>query len=153
MKQEKVKSPKKGTPDVEDIRIDIYNDDELRANGIWRPFDVTPRDPSVWTKTKKEKEAVRIMRAKWKNRGHFPYLGKKQVNIRAKLIIYLNKDKNKYKGFDKSVISTECYPHNIDDILLKYVVHNKRLNRPENLVLKYSYNGKTYAPNERPFWG
>lgn len=152
MKQENIKSPKKGTLDAEDIKIDIYNDDEMRANGLWRPFNVTPRDPNVWTKTNKEKEGVKNMRAKWKNRGHFPYLGKKHVNIRAKLIIYLSKDKNKYKGFDKAVIATECYLHNIEDILSKYTVWNKRLNKSENLVLKYSFNGKTYATNERPFW-
>lgn len=152
MKQEKVKSPKIGTPDTEDIRIDIHNDDEMRANGLWRPFNATPRDPSVWTKTKKEKEAVKSMRAQWKNRGHFPYLGKKRTNIRAKLVVYLSKDKNKYKGFDKSTISTECYLHNIDNVLSKYIVWNKRFRCPENLVLKYSFNGRTYSPNERPFW-
>lgn len=152
MKQENTRSPKVGTPDIEDIRIDIHNDDEMRANGLWRPFDATPRDPNVWTKTKKEKEAVKIMRNKWKNRGHFPYIGTKPVYIKAKLIIYLSKEKNKYKGFDKSVISTECYLHNVGNVLSKYVVWNKKLKCSENLVLKYSFNGRTYTPNERPFW-
>lgn len=45
--------------------IDVHNDDAMRKAGLWRPYDVTPRDPNVWTKTKKEKEALKRAKSRY----------------------------------------------------------------------------------------
>lgn len=151
MKQESNKSPKKGSQ--EEAKIDIHNDDEMRENGLWRPYDQTPRDPSVWTKTKKEKEDLKNMKSRWKKEDmHFHSIPVKQTNIKAKLIVYLGKEANKVKKFDRTTYSSQCYLHNIENVLSKYKVWNNKMKRFDNLVVKYSYNGKTYEPHERPFW-
>ena len=38
--------------------VDVYNDYEMVSLGIRKPV-FTPRDPSVWTKTLKEKKALK----------------------------------------------------------------------------------------------
>ena len=45
--------------------IDVHNDDAMRKAGFFRPYTVTPRDPSVWTKTKKEKEALKRAKSRY----------------------------------------------------------------------------------------
>lgn len=97
------------------------------------------RDDSVWTKDPYQKHILKIQRALCKNKltpGSPPI---KPIPVKAKLIIYLKKN-NKYPN---TTYSTECWMHDINRILLRY---------DKNLILKYSYNGKTYKPEERPFW-
>lgn len=45
--------------------INVHDDDEMRKNGLWRPYNVTPRDPNVWTKTPKEKEALKRAKSRY----------------------------------------------------------------------------------------
>ena len=45
--------------------VNVHDDEAMRRAGIWRPYDVTPRDPSVWTKTKKEKAALKRAKSRY----------------------------------------------------------------------------------------
>lgn len=105
---------------------------------------VFSRDKSVWTKTQNEKKLLRNARnSTKKEKMHFHSIPIKNIPVLAKLIIYLKKNTK----FPKTTYSTNCYMHEIGNILALYCT-----DKCENLVVKYSYNGKTYSPNERPFW-
>lgn len=67
MKKDRTK--KRNPGDKPEGWVDVHNDDDMRKNGLWRPYDVTPRDPSVWTKTPKEKAALKKAKSIWKLYG------------------------------------------------------------------------------------
>lgn len=147
MKQENSKSPSKASQ-REDIQlVNVRDDEQMIELGI-RPPHVIPRDKSVWTKTSYEKKSLKIERNKHKERIHFHSVPRKSIPVRAKLIIYLKKNKN----FPYTIYSTECMQHEIGDILFNYYLKNHKTGCNECLITKYVYNGKTYDPNERPFW-
>lgn len=124
-------------------KVNVHNDDEVRAAGIFRPFDVTPRDPSVWTKTKKERQQLKKMKhIKFPN-GHFFHNPPKHPVVTAKLVIYLKKN-NK---FDKTVYSFMCTDTSVPAHLRNFITTSKNGNSV-NWIAKYSYNGRYYAPNE-----
>ena len=147
MKQEKIKSPSKALQREEDRWIDIKNDELMISLGI-RPPHVKPKDKDVWTKTPYEKNAVKMKKRGNKNTDHFYNVPVKHIPVRTKLIIQLKKN----KVFDKSTYVTECWQHEIGDILYKYYVENKTGGK-DCLIKKYIYNGKEYKPDEKPFWG
>lgn len=147
MKQENTKSPFKAPQREEDRRVDVHNDKLMVELGI-RPPHITPRDKSMWTKTPYERKILRLERHKYKGDFHFHSIPQKNIPVRAKLVIYLKKNKK----FPNTTYSTECWQHEIGDILLNYYSKNRKTERNECLVAKYVYNGKTYSPDERPFW-
>ena len=147
MKQKNIKSPSKAPQSEEDLWVDVHDRELMIELGIHPPYAV-PRDPSVWTKTPYEKKVLRLERCKHKERIHFHSVPRKSIPVRAKLIIYLKKNKK----FPHTTYSTECWQHEIGDILFRYYQINKKTGVSESLVSKYIYNGKTYSPNERPFW-
>lgn len=151
MKKENTKSPKKGNPEEKDDRwIDVHDDDVMREMGLFRPFDLTPRDESVWTKTPQEKRMLKKVRRSCKNKDmHFHDVPKKVKKVRCKLIINLFKNKH----FSKTTYSTECWQHEIPTILAKYHVTDRKTGYSKSIVRKYSWNGKTYNPTDLPFWG
>lgn len=107
--------------------IDIHNEDLMRKAGLRFSKLKEPRDESVWTKTNKEREAIRKAKSRCKYKdGHFHTIPIKQSYLYDKLIITLKKSKKNVK----QVISTKCWEHEIPYILSKY-----------NNVLKYSWNG------------
>lgn len=147
MKKENIQSPAKAPQREEDRWVDIHDEDIMVELGI-RPKALSERDPSVWTKTPNEKRLLKELKHSVKGRIHFNSTPVKSIPVRSKLIIFLKKN-NKYP---KSVYSTECWQHEIGDIISRYTCDNKVSKLPESIVLKYSYNGKTYSPRERPFW-
>ena len=147
MKQENVKSPSKAPRSEEDLWVDVHDDELMIELGI-RPPHLVPRDPSVWTKTPYEKKLLKSLRRIHKGRIYFHSVPRKSIPVRAKLIIQLKKNKK----FPHTTYSTECWQHEIGDILFRYYQTNKKTGFSESLVSKYIYNGKTYSPNERPFW-
>lgn len=151
MKKENTKSPKKGNSGEKDDRwIDVHDDDVMREMGLFRPFDQTPRDESVWSKTPQEKRMLKKVRHSCKDRDmHFHSIPRKPIRVRCKLIINLFKNKH----FNKTTYSTECWQHEIQEILAKYHVLNRKTGYYESVVRKYSWNGKTYNPTDLPFWG
>lgn len=91
--------------------VDVNNDAEMVSAGIRNPF-VKPRDPSVWTKTEKERKV-------WKKHRHFP-----APNIRwaaperiskysAKLIVQV-------QGLENTTYSHKCTDIDVSYILGKY---------------------------------
>lgn len=127
--------------------IDVYNDDLMIKLGMRSP-NLQPKDPDVWTKTPSEKKMLKSLRRIHKGRIHFHSVPHKSIPVRAKLIIQLSKN----NIFPYTTYSVECWQHEIGDILLNYCAKNSKTGYDECLVSKYIYNGKTYAPNERPFW-
>lgn len=149
MKKENTKSPKKGNPvEEEDRWIDVHDDDVMRSHGLWRPYNQSPRDPSVWTKTPNERRLLKKLRHSFKGDKHFHVAPRKIIRVRAKLIINLYKNKR----FSKTTYSTECWQHEIPEILAKYRVIDRN-GFSTSVVRKYVWNGKTYNPNDLPFAG
>lgn len=150
MKKENTKSPKKAIQKKEEDRwIDVHNDDVMREMGFFRPFNQSPRDESVWRKTPNERRLLRNVKRQGKgNDMHFHSAPHKHIPVRAKLIIQLKKNKK----YPNTTYSTECFMSDIPDIISQYRVVNPRTNYSESVVAKYSFNGRTYAPNEVPFW-
>lgn len=149
MKKESSKSPSKAVQQEEDRWIDIHNDDIVRDMGLLRPFPQSPRDKSVWTKTPYERQLLKRIRHSFKGDLHFHTSPRKSMRFRCRLII--NLQKNKY--FSKTTYSTECWQHEIPDILSKYCIVNNKTGNRTNVVRKYSWNGKTYSPKDLPFGG
>lgn len=148
-KNKETKSPKsKAIQKEEDRWIDVHNDDVMREMGLWRPYNQSPRDKSVWTKTPNERRILRTV--KYRNRGedgHFHDCPPKRATVRAKLIVQLKKNKQ----FSKTTYSYECPNTCIRDILSKFIINEN--GSSVSVVAKYSYNGKTYAPNQLPYCG
>lgn len=118
--------------------VDVRDSALMVTLGI-HPRPAIPRDPSIWTKSEREKEVLRKIRHKEKfGKCRKPV---KVTPIYAKLIIYLKKNKR----FPNTTYSIICGLHQIGDILYYF-------NSKGSIVSKYFYNGKTYKPEERPFW-
>lgn len=151
MKKENTKSPKKGNPvEEEDRWIDVHDDDVMREMGFFRPLNQAPRDESVWTKTPYERRILKKVRHTCKGEDmHFHSVPRKVIRVRCKLIINLYKNKR----FEKTTYSTECWQHEIPDILAKYRVTDRKTGYSTSVVRKYSWNGKTYDPKDLPFAG
>lgn len=149
MKKENTRSPKKGNSAVENDRwIDVHDDDVMREMGFLRPYNQAPRDDSVWTKTPYEKRILKKMRNMLKDKDmHFHSTPRKFIRVRCKLIINLYKNNR----FSKTTYSTECWQHEIPEILAQYRITNRKTGYSTSVVRKYSWNGKTYSPNELPF--
>lgn len=130
----------------EDIWVDVHDEALMVSLGI-HPKQAEPRDESVWTKTPKEKRLLASMRRKSKKfyGGLTPV---KPIPVECKLIIYLKKNKR----FPKTTYSVICRQHKIGEHLGRYIIMDKNGNI-NSLVDHYYYNGKTYRPNERPYWG
>lgn len=142
MKQEKIKEITQN-----DSWVDIYDNDEMVRLGI-RPPMFTPRDQSVWTKTPYEKRILKSLRRSHKGKMRSHSVPIKPIPVRAKLIIQLKKNKK----FPNSTYSCECNMHEIGNILSIYYQWNKKDKCTECLITKYTYNGRTYKPWERPYW-
>lgn len=152
MKKESIKriSGEERKTQHDDRWIDVHDDDVMRAMGFLRPFNQSPRDKSVWTKTTREREALKKAKSAYKRHSHFDgHCGtapRKTGLLRAKLIIQLKKNKE----YPKTTYSYICLNTAIDDILDKFKVLNASGFR-ETLVSKYKFNGKEYRPDERPW--
>lgn len=151
MKKETTKSPKnKAIQKEEDRWIDVHDDNVMHEMGFMRPFNQTPRDKSVWTKTPNERRLLRSVKYSHRNDDlHFHAAPAKRGTVRAKLIVQLKSN----KVFSKSTHSFVCLNTAIDEILGKFKVTDHKTGFSKSVVAKYSYNGKTYAPEERPYCG
>lgn len=129
--------------------IDVHDDDVMREHGLWRPYDQSPRDPSVWRKTPNERRLLRqAMASQGKIKGwHCGSCGKRNPLVRAKLIVQLKKN----KIFPKTTYSFNCFNTAVNEILSRFTVNNPKTDTAETLVAKYSYNGMPYQANERPW--
>lgn len=119
--------------------IDINDDDLMVKLGLRLPL-LEFRGSS--TKTSQERKALRSVKRMFKKKMHFHMVPQKTIPVQAKLIVYLKKNKK----FPHTTYSFNCWMHQIGNIIGLF--YNKEI----NLVDKYIYNGKTYGPNERPFW-
>ena len=150
MKKETTKSPKnKATRDKDDRWINVHDDAVMREMGFTR-FERIPRDESVWTKTPRERQLLKKLRHTLKGLDlHFHSVPSKRGTVRAKLIVQLKSN----DVFSKSTYSQECLNTHISDVLEKFKVIDPVTGWSESVVTKYSYNGRTYAPNELPYCG
>ena len=147
MKEENVKSPIKAARGDADHWVDVY-DEALMVELDIHSRPVTPRDPSVWTKSKQEKKVLRTLRCTYKSKMHLGASPRKVIPVRAKLIVQLKKNKQ----FPHTTYSTICGMHQIGDVLNFFHQWDHQNKMMVNVVAKYTFNGKTYTPNERPFW-
>ena len=129
--------------------IDVHNDDVMIEMGFFRPVLKEPRDKEVWTRTESEKKILRTLRRVCKRNTRYYSDPFKFIPVPGTLIIQLKKN----KIFPYSTYSKKCWQSDIQRILSKYKVPNPKNNTFKSLVVKYIWNGKTYNPNELPFWG
>lgn len=114
----------------EEKKVDITNDAEMVMLGI-RPRLVTPRDPSVWTKTEKERKA-------WRSQRRFPAPSTqwapptKPSKFVGRLIVHV-------KGLEKTTYSHDCYESDLSYILGKYKTEKCS-------ITKAFWNGKEVDP-------
>jgi hypothetical protein len=138
--------------------VNINDKDFMISLGI-HPKNAEPRDPSVWTKTAKEKTDVKKMRLRHKKErltgsngyiDYIPFRDKLIVHIQAdpKYALKTNKDGSPDRSTIKTTHSIICGQSDIPFILSKFVN-----NKGENIVIKYQWNEKTYKPDTLPFWG
>lgn len=130
-----------------DNKVDVRNQMLMIELGM-HPCFLAPKDPSVWTKSDYEKKMLRSLRRMYKGEMHFHSIPIKSIPVQAKLIVQLKKNKQ----FPKTTYSFTCWMHQIGNILSSFHQTDKRTGTVTNVVAKYTYNGKTYSPNERPFW-
>ena len=139
MKKETIKE----TPEerFKRLRIKDLTDDAFMVAEHLRQPSVTPRDPSVWSKTPKERKL-------WKRYRRFPAPSyqwpapAKSIPIPGTLVVYVKGGKMN----PKNTFSHKCIQSDIPFLLSKYKTEKSQ-------VTKYSWNGKTYAPDCLPFWG
>lgn len=114
----------------EEKKVDITNDAEMVMLGI-RPQLLTPRDPSVWTKTEKERKA-------WKKHRRVPAPNTqwappaKSSRFTGRLIVQV-------QGMDKTTYSHNCPESDLSYILSKY--KNERCS-----IVRAFWNGKEIDP-------
>lgn len=147
MKEENVKSPIKATQCDKDRWVDVHDDALMIKLGI-HPRHVIPRDLSIWTKSKQEKKILRTLRCAHKGKMHLGVSPRKVIPVRAKLIVQLKKNKR----FPHTTYSTICGMHQIVDVLNFFCQQDHQNKMMVSVVAKYTFNGKTYSPDERPFW-
>ena len=147
MKKENIKNPIKVSQDSKNSWVDVHDEALMVKLGI-HPRPATPRDPSIWTKSKQKKEILRTLRRIHKGKMHLGTPCNNAIPVRDKLIIQLKKNKH----FLYTTYSIVCYMHQIGDILNFFSFWDQQNKTMVNVVAKYTFNGKTYKPNERPFW-
>lgn len=135
------------------LRIKNWTDDAFLVAEHLRQPSVQPRDERVWVKTDKERRL-------WRKHRRFPAPAynwpapAKSIPIPGTLIVYVRggnfttgklNPKTK-KPIPKTTFSHKCMQSDIAFILGKYKTDKSQ-------VIKYSWNGKTYDPDNLPFWG
>lgn len=122
--------------------VDVHNDELMVMLGIRCP-NLQPRDPSVWTKTPREKKELKKMRLRHK---HIKLTGGvcpiKSIPVMSKLIVQIIG-----KNVPKTTFSYECLQSDIPRILCQHVNE-----KGESIVRYYKWNGKEYSPKTLPFW-
>ena len=125
--------------------VDVHNDELMVSLGIRSPHYSI--DYSAFEKTNKEKEQLKVEKAKHKEDMRTGTKPVPYIPIQAKLIVYLRKN-NK---FSNSTYSSNCMQHEIFN-KLNFFTETTKTGNIRNLVIKYSYNGKMHKPGEYPFW-
>lgn len=123
--------------------IDVHDDKVMREMGFFRPYDVEPRDPSVWTKTNKERRELKRAKGRCSKLGnwHMGLTPNKEVKLSSKLIVSLKKN----NSFDKTTYSFKCRQSNVNNLLDRFVSKSGK-----SLVAKFNWNGKTYNSSQLP---
>lgn len=147
MKEENIKSPIKAAQCDKDRWVDVHDDALMIKLGI-RPRHVILRDLSIWTKSKQEKKILKTLRCAHKGKMHLGVSPRKVIPVRAKLIVQLKKNKR----FPHTTYSTICGMHQIGDVLNFFRQQDHQNKMMVSVVAKYTFNGKTYSPDKRPFW-
>lgn len=113
-----------------DKKVDVTNDAEMVALGIRNP-NLTPRDPSVWTKTEKERKA-------WKKQRNFPAPNSRWA-APVKVSRFIGRLVVNVKGLDKTT-----YCHNCPETDIPYLLNKYRSERSS--IVRAFWNGKEIDP-------
>lgn len=112
----------------------ITDDSWMVAEGL-RPPMRQPRDPSVWSRTPAEREQLHGLKC---NVMRGSAGGRKYIPVYLKLIVQV-------RGLEKTTYSLECWQTDIPRVISRFKDRGGE-------VIKYQWNGRTYQPNEVPFW-
>jgi hypothetical protein len=122
---------------VKSERVNVRNDNEMRLNGFFRPFEQAKRDVSVWSKTDNDRKLLKRLKHSMKGDWHFHAIPRPRPLCKAKLIVRLKNNKK----FKKSVYSFECFDTEINDLIASFGHVNKN-GYHVSPVISYSFNGK-----------
>lgn len=122
----------------------VHDDGLMVSLGIRQPPFV---DVKYEKRSNDEKRQLRKLRCRHKQKMHFSIPKKRVIPVYDKLIIWLKKNNH----FKDTTYSIKCYQHEIPQILNFFHFISKKGN-DQNTVLKYYFNGRTYRPNELPFY-
>ena len=117
--------------------VDIHSYSARREAGLLWYNGTFIRDATIWTKTPKEKEAIRRIKRTFPKGflSKWPHT-KKSIPCYGKLIIQIN-------GSNKT-LSIECGQSDIPAIVSKYNTNGN--------VKWYKWNGKQYLANQFPYY-
>ena len=141
--------------DDEERWVDVHNHELMVYLGVRNPF-YKGRDPKVWEKTKEERKQLEQLKARCTTilpKGWPAEEPRSQFSF--DLIVRI-RPSNKFKFKDKHGNDQKktYFSHknvclsDIPNILAKYYVWKDKSR--QTLVISYTWNGKTYAPNELP---
>lgn len=138
----KKESTKKSKPTQnKDGWVNVHDDKLMQSMGLMRYSAQTPRDPSVWSKTRNEKKLLKNAKYSHKKEDmHFGISPEEQSSFVAKLIIQLKPN----KVFPKSTYSYVCPNTAVNTILNQFLIRDSKSGHAISTVLKYFYNGKTH---------
>lgn len=148
----------KGLPipqEEEDIWVDVHDHDLMVELGIHKPYYVG-RDSRVWTKTEKEKQQLKEMKARCTTILPNGWPSTPTRSRFFSTLIVRIRPSNKYKFIDKkgNTQKKTYFSHkninesDIPNVLAQYYVWKDKAR--QSLVISYSWNGKTYSANELP---
>lgn len=120
--------------------VNVYDDKEMTEAGFPRG---AVKEIYDWSKTKNERKALKKMKHRTpKLDGHFGIAPKPYSGAYCKIVIKLKKNGT----FPYTTYSKICNLNNISEVLERY--SNPKTGK--TLVTSYTFNGRTYMPNERP---
>lgn len=142
--------------------VNVYDDEWMDELGILYRKPGFVKDPSVWTKTPKEKEALKKARRIKHKFASLSVGVPRPMPFYDKLIIQFTNDRHLKKVYaknygkvpSKTTISIKCGQSDIPNVIGKYVGSMKdKLGNdiPFSLVAKYKWNGTWYTPDQLPY--
>ena len=141
--------------DDEDRWVDVHNHELMVFLGCRQPL-ADERDPKVWSKTAAERKLLKQLKGRCTTILPNGWPGEPSRSRFSFDLIVRVRPSNKFKFVDKhgNAQKKTYFSHknvcetDIPNILAKYYVWKDKAR--QSLVISYTWNGKTYSPNELP---
>lgn len=122
----------------------VHDDGLMVSLGIRQPPFI---DVKYGKRSNDVNRQLRKLRCRHKQKMHFSIPKPRNIPVYGNLIVWLKKNTH----FKNTTYSKKCYQHEIPQILRFFHFTSKKGN-DQNTVLRYYFNGRTYGPDELPFY-